>query len=77
MKEWFRERYEDPANSVSYITAEGGYQWEASGRGPHDALEVLQHQFEGEASEETINELAKELTEECFNWANVPDGANW
>lgn len=40
---WFLERYEDPANSLPYVSAEGGYQWLEGG--PHDAGEVLRDNF--------------------------------
>lgn len=42
--DWFFERYEDPANSLPYITREGGYQWIEGG--PHDARDALQDAFE-------------------------------
>ncbi|MGH0244409.1 hypothetical protein [Sinorhizobium meliloti] len=37
--EWFSENYEDPAHSLPYISAEGGYQWISGG--PYDAREVI------------------------------------
>ena len=41
--EWFHERYEDPAERLPYVSAEGGYQWIYGG--PYDAREVLGDNF--------------------------------
>ena len=41
--EWFFERYEDPAQRLPYISAEGGYQWIYGG--PYDAREELAENF--------------------------------
>ena len=43
MVQWFHQNYEDPAENTSYITAEGGYQWNHGG--PHDTREVLADKF--------------------------------
>lgn len=43
MIEWFHQNYEDPANSLPYITREGGYQWVNGG--PYSALECLEENF--------------------------------
>lgn len=67
METWFRENFEDPAQSTPYESAEGGYQWIWGG--PYDAREQLESQFGGVYSDEAINELADKLNGECWEWA--------
>lgn len=71
MRDWFRSHFEDPAHSLPYITAEGGYQWIYGG--PCDAGEELQNKFGGVASEEDIEELVGELERECIDWTPTYD----
>lgn len=58
MKNWFLGHNEDPANSVSYNSQEGGYLW-APGLGPNDANEEFQDQFGNIANFELIMEAVK------------------
>ena len=44
--EWFKENYEDPAESVTYVSREGGYQWQNGG--PCDASDELHENFPNE-----------------------------
>jgi hypothetical protein len=67
MKEWFYERYEDPANSTPYESAEGGYLYIWGG--PYEASDVLFNEFSGKYPDKVIEELAEELTNECWEWA--------
>jgi len=69
MREWFYERFEDPANSTPYESAEGGYLYIWGG--PYEASDVLFNEFSGEYPDEVIDELAEELTDECCEWAPV------
>ncbi|WP_147695930.1 HEPN domain-containing protein [Vogesella mureinivorans] len=71
MRNWFLSNFEDPANSLPYITAEGGYQWIFGG--PCNADEELQHHFGGVASEEDIEELVSELEKTCTDWTPIYD----
>lgn len=68
MRRWFFENYEDPANSVPYCSAEGGYLW-ASGYGPFSASDALQSEFSGLVKDEVIFSLAGELDNICWDWA--------
>ncbi|MFJ5591963.1 HEPN-associated N-terminal domain-containing protein [Streptomyces noursei] len=67
MIDWFRENYEDPAESVPYDSREGGYQY--FGVSPHDARDVLQDQFPG-ASQEDIDEAVEILERESVEWVS-------
>lgn len=71
MRDWFLSHFEDPAHSLPYITAEGGYQWIYGG--PCSADEELQNKFGGVASEEDIEELVSELERECTDWTPTYD----
>jgi len=71
MREWFYERFEDPANSTPYNSREGGYLYILGG--PYDASDVLFNEFSGEYSDEVIEELANELNDECWEWAPTPE----
>ena len=68
MVEWFRERYEDPANGVPYDGREGGYQY--VGGGPYDAEEELRELFDdGTAKmERIITEAASRISEDGTEW---------
>jgi hypothetical protein len=75
MEEWFRERYEDPAEQTPYESKEGGYIWIWGG--PYDAEEVLREKFEGVVPDDVIEELATDLTGENPGWAPIPDPADY
>jgi hypothetical protein len=66
MVDWFFENYEDPADSVPYITPQGGYVWDAV-EGPHTAWEALQENFP-DANLDDI-EIAVQIIE--------ANGVNW
>ena len=67
MREWFFAHYEDPVERTPYQSSEGGYLWIWGG--PYDADEVLQDEFSGLVSYEAIEELARELSHTCYEWA--------
>lgn len=74
MEAWFRHYFEDPAHSLPYVSAEGGYQWVTGG--PYDAREKLYEEFEGAVSEELIEQVAQHLDGYGHEWApsaNHPD----
>jgi hypothetical protein len=64
--EWFLENYEDPANSVPYESAEGGYQYYAGG--PYDAEEVLSEEFPG---------VPDEVIEQAIDLISGEGGPDW
>src|SRR5262245_9909440 len=70
MKQWFRQRYEDPANRTPYESAEGGYIWIWGG--PYDAGGELSDNFSGEYPDEWIEEAVEDLEHDCVEWAPVP-----
>ncbi|WP_282093513.1 hypothetical protein [Epibacterium ulvae] len=72
MKEWFYANYEDPANSLPHISAEGGYQWIYGG--PETPQEALGDNFSGEYPDEFIEEVAQDITDESglWNWSPSP-----
>lgn len=70
MREWFYKNFEDPAERTPYESAEGGYIWIWGG--PYDASEELQGEFSGIVPDDVIDELAQELTHECWEWAPTP-----
>lgn len=70
MEFWFRAHFEDPAVRTPYESREGGYIWIWGG--PYGAEVALREEFEGVASEEAIDELARRLEGECPEWARIP-----
>lgn len=70
MRRWFYENYEDPANLLPYESKEGGYFYLWGG--PYDAREVLSDKFYDEYPDDVIEELAKELEDECWEWSAKP-----
>lgn len=70
MRDWFYRNYEDPAERTPYESAEGGYIWIWGG--PYDAREELEGAFSGLVPDDVIEELAEELTRECWQWAPTP-----
>ncbi|MEK6304216.1 MAG: hypothetical protein AABO41_26305 [Acidobacteriota bacterium] len=67
METWFRRNFEDPAEGTPYESREGGYIW--IGGGPYDAHEQLEAEFSGIVPDDVIEELVRELEEECLVWA--------
>ncbi|MDX2760418.1 hypothetical protein [Streptomyces europaeiscabiei] len=65
MIDWFRANYEDPAESVPFVSSEGGYQY--FGGGPYDAQDVLQNQFP-DADPRDIDQAAADLQNESYEW---------
>ncbi len=66
--QWFHYYYEDPANSVSYNTREGGYLWVMGG--PYYAEEELRENFEGIVSENVISKAVEIIQADgLFDWA--------
>ncbi|MFQ1691122.1 hypothetical protein ACK38U_01255 [Aeromonas veronii] len=70
LRDWFFERYEDPANSTPYNSAEGGYLYIWGG--PYDAVEVLSEEFEPWLPFEVIQEIADELELSHMEWERIP-----
>jgi len=73
MRAWFYEYFEDPVNSCPHDSGEGGYQFIFGG--PYDAHEQLENEFDGIAKPEVIEELADELSHECWQWSGRDDGS--
>lgn len=70
MREWFFNHFEDPAESLPYISAEGGY---IPIYGPLQYTdEILFNEFSGEYDEEVIEELVEDLGDYNF-WSPLPD----
>ncbi|MCC1482406.1 hypothetical protein J1C52_12200 [Roseibaca sp. Y0-43] len=72
MKEWFFANYEDPANSLPYISAEGGYQWIHGSAST--ALEALEEMFSEDYPFDFIEKVAQSITDEAgiFDWSPIP-----
>lgn len=70
MKDWFRGRFEDPAERTPYESAQGGYIWIWGG--PYDAREELEAEFGGVIQDDAIDELVEDLEVECTEWAPRP-----
>lgn len=74
MRRWFLANFEDPANSMPYISSEGGYIWLDGG--PYDAHEELLAKFGDCVSEDVIANLSDELSDESHDWAAQVDWAD-
>lgn len=70
MREWFFQHFEDPAERTPYESREGGFIWIWGG--PYDAHEKLADEFSDTVPEDVIEELAHELTRDCWEWAPTP-----
>lgn len=70
MREWFFTHFEDPAERTPYESREGGYIWIWGG--PYDAREELESEFSGVVPDGVIEELANELSSDCWEWAPTP-----
>ncbi len=67
--EWFYENYENPAESVTYVSSEGGYQWQNGG--PYDAYEELKNKFPDE-HKEIIEAVIEEIESgEIEEWSRI------
>ena len=60
MRRWFSDNYDAP-DELPYDSSEGGYQWIWGG--PYDAEEALQDAFGGAIDDETIEDLASDLSD--------------
>lgn len=70
MRNWFLEKYEDPAQHTPYNSREGGYQYIYGG--PYEAAEELEGEFGDAVEEEIIANLAEELAEITDTWTKRP-----
>lgn len=75
MRDWFYQRYEDPAERTPYESSEGGYQYIHGG--PFDAGDVLRDNFHPEAREGAIEELEDELSNQCSDWTYAPSAEDY
>jgi hypothetical protein len=70
MIEWFHQNYEDPANSVPYESAEGGYQWIFGG--PYEARDALDGKFGDIVPEKFIEEAVQDIESDgIVDWARI------
>jgi hypothetical protein len=67
LKEWFLWNFEDPAQNTPYESAEGGYIWIWGG--PYDARDELFNRFGGVLFDSVVEEAAKEIEREGWDWA--------
>jgi hypothetical protein len=75
MEDWFRARFEDPAERTPYESAEGGYIWIWGG--PYNAREELESEFGSIVPEEVIQGLVKDLEYDCHEWAPTPSASDY
>jgi hypothetical protein len=75
MEDWFRLRYEDPAQRTPYESAEGGYIYIWGG--PYDAREELEQSFQDIVAQDVIDELVDKLQGECWDWAPTPKSEDY
>ena len=75
MKTWFYKNYENPAERTPHDSSEGGYIWIWGG--PYDASDVLESEFSGIVADDVIDSLVKELEDECWEWAPIPDADDY
>ena len=73
MERWFLENYEDPANSLPYISREGGYQWINGGAATPN--EALQDNYGRTYPFDFIEEVAARITDRhgIWDWSPIPD----
>ena len=70
MRYWFGEHFSDP-NILPYDSSEGGFQWIWGG--PYEARDELESEFGGLVKQAALDELAKELERENWQWSGNPD----
>jgi hypothetical protein len=68
--EWFYNKYEEPCESLPYISREGGYQYIY---GPPVEPEDVLYDFDEEVSEEVIKEVIEKLTYISDAWSPIPE----
>ncbi|WP_424929598.1 hypothetical protein [Amaricoccus tamworthensis] len=74
MVNWFHHHFEDPANRVSYNTAEGGYLW-VGGLGPFEANDEIQNEFSDVADFDLMQEAVEEIEADgTIEWASINYG---
>jgi hypothetical protein len=71
MRHWFHANYANPVENTPYESDEGGYIYIWGG--PFDPHEELQDEFNGIIQDETIEELAEELSAVALEWTGHPD----
>lgn len=69
MTEWFFQNFEDPANSLPYESAEGGYIWIDGG--PYDASEQIGDNFSGEDQALIDAAVDRVQSDGIFDWARI------
>jgi hypothetical protein len=74
MRQWFSDNYDAP-DELPYDSSEGGYQWIWGG--PYDAEEALQDAFGGAIDDETIEDLASDLSDISGEWSGKPDDSDY
>ncbi|MFX4223491.1 MAG: hypothetical protein ACMVO3_22465 [Thalassobaculum sp.] len=57
---WWRENFEDPAESLPYESAEGGYQWIWGG--PFEPMDVLSGEYHDVLPDYLIDRIVNEIT---------------
>lgn len=68
MRDWFLKNFETPADACCpYDDEEDSYIFYLGG--PYDPLEQLSGRFSERYKDEWIEELAKELTEQAYEWS--------
>lgn len=74
MRHWFDDNYDAP-DELPHDSSEGGYQWIWGG--PYEAEEALQDVFGGVVADETIEELASDLSDISGEWSGKPDDSDY
>jgi len=69
MRDWFYENYKRPVDVCPYDEGEYVYIW----GGPYEPADVLSNEFSENVDEELIDELARELENESFEWSGLPE----
>jgi hypothetical protein len=64
---WFFENFEDPAYSLPYESAEGGYQWLWGG--PYDAVEKLNSAFRDATENEIADAIVRIQNDNVYEWS--------
>lgn len=69
MVDWFFENFQDPANSLPYESAEGGYIWIDGG--PYDASEQIGNHFSGEPQGLIDAAVERVQRDGIYDWAQI------
>lgn len=75
LRNWFYERYEDPAENTPHDSSEGGYVYLWGG--PYDAMDILSDNFCEIVRESVIEELVNELGDLSAEWASKPSAEDF